>query len=65
MNENTHIKKKIMVERRFSRDGTPKRDDIRIFICDDVQSGMKYEELREKYELKNATNVIRIVNDQN
>ena len=55
MNENTPTKQKIMVERRFSRDLTSKNDYMSIFInnqiCDDVQSGMKYEEVREKYGL--------------
>ena len=52
-----------MVERRFLTDGTSKRDGICILvkkqIYDDAQSGIKYEEDRQKHFLKNVDYGIR------
>lgn len=65
MNENTPIKQ---VERRFNRDGTPKRDAITIMtkkeIIDDVEAGMKYDKIKEKYGLKYTSNVSRIIKEK-
>ena len=41
------------IEKRFKNDGSPTRDAISILtqkpIIDDVDSGLKYEEVRIKY----------------
>ena len=56
-----------MVERRFSRDPCEiilvfdKKENLRRCSV----GNMKYEELRDKYGLKNATYASRIVKDQN
>ena len=62
MTEKSPIKQnKLTVERRFERDGTPKRDTINISlkktVIDDVDNGLKYSEIKEKYGFKNISNI--------
>ena len=57
-NQNTPINNNLLkVEKKFNDDGTPKKDAISILIkkkiIDDVQAGLKYDLIKEKYGLKN------------
>lgn len=53
------------VEKRFRKDGLPKKDSItiltKIMIIKDCESGMSREEIRLKYNLKSVNNISRIM----
>ena len=58
----------MLVERRFDRDGTPKRDAINILlkknVIEDADNGMKYTQIKDKYGLKHVSNITRIVKER-
>ena len=62
MTEKSLIKKnKLTVERIFEHNGTPKRDTINILlkktVIDDVDNGLKYSKIKEKYGFKHISNI--------
>lgn len=68
MDETPVKQNKLLVERRFDRDGTPKRHAINILlkknVIDDVDNGMKYAQIKDKYGLKHISNITRIVKER-